>query len=147
MRRAVFDSTVLISAFLSRRGGLSHELLGFARRGEFELVLSTAILLETFRTLIEREELRLKYRYSEDRAYRYCRGLHRMATQVLRSTAPRTGIVRDPGDDMIVACAVDSRADTIVSRDKDLLSLGSFQGIAIITPEAFRQQLRDTQAG
>ena len=145
MRRAVFDSTILVSAFISRRGGLSHELLDLARKGEFELVISTAILLETFRTLIDNAELRRQYRYSEDRAYRYCRGLHRIAAQVWLGTSPRSGIVRDPADDHVVACAIDARADTIVSRDKDLLSLGSYRAISIITPEAFRQQLRDEQ--
>jgi predicted nucleic acid-binding protein len=60
----------------------------------------------------------------------------------VRNPAPLTGAVRDPEDDMIVACAVTGQADTIVSRDKDLLSLGSYGGIAIVTPEAFRQELR-----
>ena len=35
--------------------------------------------------------------------------------------------------------------DTIVSRDKDMLSLGTFQNIVIITLELFRQQLRDAE--
>jgi predicted nucleic acid-binding protein len=95
MRRVVFDSTVLISGFLSGEGGLCHELLALARDGKFELVLSS--------------------------------------------------IVRDPEDDMVLACAADGRADTIVSRDKDLLSLGTFGNIAIITPEVFRQQLRNAE--
>ena len=62
---------------------------------------------------------------------------------MLRSTRPITGAVRDPNDDMILACAVDGSADTIVSRDKDLLSLGIFRGVPIISPETFRQQLRE----
>lgn len=69
----------------------------------------------------------------------------RIASEFLRTTRPLAGIVRDPRDDMVVACAVDGQADTVVSRDKDLLSLGTFQGIAIITPEAFRQQLRASE--
>lgn len=142
MRRVVFDSTVLVSGFLSGQGGLSHELLRLARSGEFELVLSSAIILETLGTLMSREHIRSAYAYSDDRAYRYCRGLQRIANDVLRSTKPLSGIVRDPRDDMIIACAIDGRADTIVSRDKDLLSLGSYQEIMITTPEAFRQSLR-----
>lgn len=62
---------------------------------------------------------------------------------VLRSTTTVAGVVRDPNDDMIVAAAIDGRADTIVTRDKDLLSIGVYQGVSIITLEAFRQQLRD----
>jgi putative PIN family toxin of toxin-antitoxin system len=145
MRRVVFDSTVLISAFLSGEGGLCHELLALARDGKFELVLSSAIILEALGTLMERKHIRTRYTYSDRRAYRFCRGLLDMATDVLHSTQPLAGIVRDPEDDMVLACALDGQADTIVSRDKDLLSLGTFQNIPIITPEVFRQQLRDAE--
>lgn len=48
MRRPVFDTTILISAFL-RQGGLSDELIALASAGRFELVLSPAIILETWR--------------------------------------------------------------------------------------------------
>ena len=36
---------------------------------------------------------------------------------------PLTGIVRDPNDDMILACAVAASAAYVVTRDLDLLSL------------------------
>lgn len=133
MRRVVFDTTILVSSFL-RRGGLSDELLILAAEGQFELVLSPAVILETWRKLLSSERIRARYRYSDERAHRFCRGLLRIA-EVVRNPPPLAGIVRDPGDDMLVACAVAGRADSIISRDKDLLSLGAFQGIAIITPE------------
>jgi putative PIN family toxin of toxin-antitoxin system len=116
-----------------------------AAEGRFELVLSSAIILEAWRTLISSEHIRVRYPYSDERTYIFCLSLVEIATDVLRSTQPISGIVRDPRDDMVVACAVDGRADTIVSRDKDLLSLGTFQNIPIITPEVFRQQLRDAE--
>jgi len=143
MRRAVFDTTILISAFL-RRGGLSDELLELAGEGRFALVLSPEIILETWRKLLSSERIRARYAYSDERAHRYCRGLLRIA-DVIRNPPPIAGVVRDPGDDMVLACAVAGHADLIVSRDKDLLSLGRFSGIAIITPEAFREQLRETE--
>ena len=146
MRRVVFDSTVLVSAFL-RPGGLADELLTLAAQGQLELLLSAAIILETWRTLLTGDHIRARYPYSDERTYLFCLSLVEIATKVLRSTQPLTGIVRDPRDDMVVACALDGRADTIVSRDKDLLSLGTFQGISIITPEVFRQQLRADQTG
>ena len=43
---------------------------------------------------------------------------------------------------MIVACALAAEAEYIVTRDKDLLSLGRHQSIEMITPEAFLQVLR-----
>src|SRR3954449_5128818 len=143
MRRAVFDTTVLISAFISRDEGVCYELLALARDGKFELVLSSAIILETWRQLMSGEHIGARYTYSDRRAHRFCRGLLDIATDVLRTTQPLSGAVRDPNDDMIVAAAIDGRADTIVSRDKDLLSLGAFQGVPIISPEIFRHQLRE----
>lgn len=47
------------------------------------------------------------------------------------------GVVRDPNDDMVVACALRAGADYIVTRDKDLLSLGTHEGIRIVTPRQF----------
>jgi putative PIN family toxin of toxin-antitoxin system len=144
MTRAVFDTTVLISAFL-RPGGLADELLMLAAEGQFELVLSSSIIIEAWRKLISGEHIRARYPFSDERVHLFCLSLNQISVDVLRSTQPLTGIVRDPHDDMIVACAVDGKADTIVSRDKDLLSLGSYRAISIITPEVFRRQLREAK--
>lgn len=45
--------------------------------------------------------------------------------------------IRDPKDRMILACAVGGNADFIVSGDKDLLVLKTYQGIQIVTPSGF----------
>jgi putative PIN family toxin of toxin-antitoxin system len=142
MRRAVFDTTVLISAFL-RPGGLADELLTLAAEDQFELVLSSAIIIETWRTLVSSDHIRARYPFSDERVHIFCLSLSQISADVLRSTTPLAGVVRDPNDDMIIAAAIDGRADTIVSRDKDLLSLGAFQGVPIISPEPFRHQLRE----
>jgi len=43
---------------------------------------------------------------------------------------------------MIVACAVVAQADYLVARDRDMLSLGEYESISIVTPEEFLQALR-----
>lgn len=46
---------------------------------------------------------------------------------------------RDPDDDAVLACALAAHAQLIVSGHRDLLSLGSFQGMPIVKPaEAVR---------
>jgi uncharacterized protein len=140
VRRAVFDSTILVSAFL-RPGGLSDELLTVAEEGHFVLVLAPDIVAETWQKLLTSKRLRTRYRYTDERVHLFCRGLIRIS-EFIRDVPPLSGIVRDPNDDMIVACAVVGRADHIVTRDKDLLSLGGHEGISISSPEEFRMFLR-----
>jgi putative PIN family toxin of toxin-antitoxin system len=53
------------------------------------------------------------------------------------------GAVRDPKDRIVLACAVGGQADYIVSGDKDLLVLSSFQGIVIIDATHFLQALAE----
>jgi hypothetical protein len=77
--------------------------------------------------------LRSRYAYSDAAATRFCRALGLLA---------EIGVVRDPDKDVVLACAIKGQADGVITRDKDLLSLGSYQGIAVVTPETFRQQLR-----
>ena len=55
---------------------------------------------------------------------------------------PETRVVeRDPKDDMIIACAVAVSANYIINRDRDLLDLGNYQQIQIVTPEHFMRIL------
>jgi len=42
-------------------------------------------------------------------------------------------VSRDPDDDQVLACALAAKADAIISGDDDLLSLGHFQSIPILT--------------
>jgi putative PIN family toxin of toxin-antitoxin system len=46
-------------------------------------------------------------------------------------------ICRDPGDDMVIECAVVAGAQCIVSGDKDLLALDLYEGIRIVSPAEF----------
>jgi uncharacterized protein len=43
-------------------------------------------------------------------------------------------VCRDPDDDQVLALALAAKAELIVSGDADLLSLGTFEGIAIVAP-------------
>ena len=44
---------------------------------------------------------------------------------------------RDPDDDKFIECAVDAEALYIVSGDNDLLDIGQYEGIQIITAKEF----------
>jgi predicted nucleic acid-binding protein len=72
----------------------------------------------------------------------FCSSLFDLAS-IIDDPLPTPGAVpRDPDDDKIIACALAAGAEYLVSRDRDLLSLGSYAGITIIAPERFLRVLR-----
>jgi putative PIN family toxin of toxin-antitoxin system len=46
-------------------------------------------------------------------------------------------ITHDPSDNLFLAAAKESNASYLVSGDRHLLQLGSYEGIPILTPRAF----------
>lgn len=52
---------------------------------------------------------------------------------------------RDPKDTMILALAISSAADCIVSGDRDLQDLVEYNGIPILSPRQFLELLGSTQ--
>jgi predicted nucleic acid-binding protein len=50
-------------------------------------------------------------------------------------------IADDPDDNRILECAVEGNADVIVSGDRALLRLNSYQGIPIVRPVDFLRTL------
>ncbi len=145
MRRVVADTTVLVSAFLAPRG-VASELLRRAREGVFEIVLTPPILEEMQDRLLHRRRIRRRYPYADDRVRRYHR-LLRTTTLVVTDLPPVAGVVRDPNDDMVIACALAGGADYVVTRDKDLLSLGAYGGIRMVTPRQFLDLLAGSGRG
>jgi putative PIN family toxin of toxin-antitoxin system len=139
MISAVFDTNLLVSAFLSRNnpGGVSNELLRFVRAGAVQLHLSPEIVAETLTTLVDNERARQRYDYTPNMALQFCDDL--LATNTIVVNPPKIpgAVSRDPDDDMIIACAVAASVQYIVSRDDDLLSLKSYADIPVITPEEF----------
>ena len=112
--RTVFDTNVYISAFAAP-GSRSSLALQLAARGVFELVVSPAILAELRRKLAGP-----KFGFSERELNDADRDIGEVATVV------------EP-DKRILECAVASGASAIVTGDKELLALGSYEGIGIMT--------------
>jgi len=136
---AVIDSTVLVSAFLTE-GGVSAELLRYAREGVFLVFLSEDIVTETEHTLAY-PRLRERYTYTDDDVADFLNRLRIAANLV--DDIPHLMVVRDPNDDMVIATAVRAQVAYIVTRDNDLLSLQQYKDITIIRPEAFIAIVRE----
>ena len=50
-------------------------------------------------------------------------------------------VCRDPDDDKFISCAVDGQCYYIVSGDKDLLTLGNYENIRILTVAEFMKMI------
>jgi putative PIN family toxin of toxin-antitoxin system len=131
--RVVLDTNVLVSALLFSgdqgwivEGWKTRAFVPFFSRetfDEFRRVLSYpkfSLTDQEIATLIEDEVLP------------YC--------EVVEIGEEIICVCRDPADDPFLSCAVAASADCIISGDKDLLTLGSFRNIPIVTAAAFLQR-------
>ena len=137
--RVVLDSVVAVSAFLT--DGLTAGLVSMCQEN-VNLYTTKEILQEIQRVLLEKPHIRNRYSYSSEKVKIFIDYLKDISIIVAQLPDIRV-IERDPKDDMIIACAVAVSADYIVSRDRDLLDLGSHEQIQIVPPEDFVHILRD----
>jgi uncharacterized protein len=89
------------------------------------------------------ERIRQRYPYTDADVQDYGHSIRR-AAPIVSDLPPLSGLVRDPNDDMVLACAVAAEASHVVTRDDDLLSLQTYEGITIMTPGAFLAMLRNS---
>ena len=140
MIKAVLDSGVLVSAFVTPKG-ISAELLHSARQDLFKIYLCEQIFEEIKRVLLTYPHIREQYFYSNRQVAMFCQGL-RDATNLVAKIPVIKVVTNDPNDDMVVACAIKAKAQYIVTRDDDMLVIEKYKGIKIVTPEEFMEVLR-----
>lgn len=131
--RIVLDTAVLVSRFPNPvRGGAAFDLMQLLRSGNFEIVVSVEIL-EEVQSVLLRKRIRRRYRFEDADIDEYCGALTQIATVLQPESRIRAS--RDPGDDMVLDCAVAADARYLVTRDDDLPSLKKIGRTEIVTPE------------
>jgi len=136
--RAVVDSSVLISAFL--RPGPPLDVLLAAKAGRFALCLSRRLLDETRRGLLKARN-RVRYDYTPREAKAFAAEISHLAAMVVAEPPAIEPVCRDPDDDHVLAAALAADADCIVTGDADLLSLGRYGAIRILSVRAFLDEV------
>jgi putative PIN family toxin of toxin-antitoxin system len=106
-------------------------------RGDSEMCASPEILGE-----IE-NKLRLKFGFHPRQARLLASFVRRQTVSVTIIALPPK-ICRDPDGDYILAAAVKSGCEYLVTGDKDLLVLKTFSGIGIVTPREFAELISST---
>lgn len=128
MIRVVADTNIFISALMF--GGLPGTFLDLALVNSFQLVTSPVLLDELD------EKLRGKFEVSPTDAALI--RLRLEASALVITTAFSLAVIKDdPDDDRVLECAVAGKADYVVSGDRHLLKLGTYEGIPIMTARQF----------
>ena len=122
--RAVFDTNIYVSAF-AIPGGRAEEAYLNAIHGKFDLVTSVSILTETGSVLQK------KFDWSQEKVRELVQAISRVATVV--KTVAHLEVLEDEPDNRILECAVHGEADCIVTGDRHLLDLESYQGVRILS--------------
>lgn len=124
--RIVCDTNVLVSGILF--GGHARHILVLSSRGGLINAISDDILDEAKAVL-----LRPKFKLTHSQVAVII-SLFRDTFELVFPKKHHRVIQADPDDDYILDAAVAARAEAIVSGDKHLLSLKSWQGIRILSP-------------
>jgi putative PIN family toxin of toxin-antitoxin system len=132
--RTVLDTNVLVSIALPR--SRLHALLTAWQEGRCRLLVSSEIFEEYLQVLTYP-----KFRLSSEDIKRILERELRPYAELVKVTTQVEVVRADPSDDKFLACAVDGRADVIVSGDQHLLALRQFQGIPILTAHQLLDRL------
>ena len=126
--RVVFDTYIFISAFITA-GGRGEAAYLKAVNGEVELVTSVPILTELA------AKLRGKFHWEDDQIKAAVR--HVAAVAAVVKPVERLAVLADEPDNRILECALESRAELIVTGDRHLLELARYEGTDIVSLAAF----------
>jgi putative PIN family toxin of toxin-antitoxin system len=136
--RIVLDTNVVTSALLWR--GIPHQLLQAVRQRANLQLYSSAALLEELADVLTRPSL-VKQLATIDKQAADVLQDYVSAVEIIRAEPLAQPVCRDPDDDDVLALALAAQADLIVSGDQDLLVLGQFEAIPIVTARQALEQL------
>jgi putative PIN family toxin of toxin-antitoxin system len=135
--RAVLDTNVLISALLFT--GPSSRLVPAWQSGRLTPVISADILKEYVRALSYP-----KFKLADQEIHSLIEDDLLPFVDTVQAAPITVPNLRDPDDMKFLACARVARVHWLVSGDGDLLSLGKFESIEIISVSNFLDLLKRT---
>ncbi len=124
--KVVPDTNVYIAAALNN--GYCHDWLFRASDplATYELYTTELILAELAMKLTR------KFAFNRPQTTQYLNDLERVVSMVRPSV--EVNVMRDPKDNMVLECALEAKANLIITFDKDLLSLKVYKGTQIAHP-------------
>ncbi|MBE8540471.1 putative toxin-antitoxin system toxin component, PIN family [Geoglobus acetivorans] len=146
MEKVVIDTSVIAAALLSKRGG-SYKLISLLANGRLEIIVSSEIMDEYFRVLLTK----MTGFYSIEVLLEF----YAFLESISRITEPEEqfDLCRDKDDNKFLNAVYASKANFLISLDKDLLDLRNeskdFQikehRFKILRPEEFLEMTAEGQ--
>ena len=136
--KAVLDTNVWLSAAFWE--GEAFKLVSTIQRRKIEVIVTKKILLEIVEVLNKEAKFQ---KFIKDRKLAIG-DLLRTITSLgkLIDSKTRLSIVKEhSSDNKFVECAIDGKAEFIVSYDKHLLKLKEYKGIKILSPTKYMRML------
>jgi len=132
--RVVIDTNIFVSSFF---GGKPRKIIDLWKAEKITLCLSNAILdeyIDVLRGIGLREEDEL-----EELLSLFSRGFNILFT----TKTPKIKIIKnDPDDDKFIECAMALGASTVITGDREVLTIKEYMGITILTPQQFLESYR-----
>jgi putative PIN family toxin of toxin-antitoxin system len=137
--RAVIDTNLFISGLFAK-DSVSAQLQNLWIDQKFELVTSVEIIKEVSRVL-SYPRIKERFKPKEDNVRRFFQLIFRKAI-ISKDVYHTDKIVDDPTDNKFLACALEKKADYIVSRDPHLRNIKHFHGIQIVDATTFIEKVK-----
>ena len=135
----VLDSNVLIPLIVPT--SRSTRLFARLRCAGWLIAASPAILEEVADKLRNKEPLRRWLKREDAEIEKFLDVLPRLLQIVPGSVDTHGAVAADPNDDKIIAAAIEAGASYIVSEDRHLRDLHTYQSIQILGIDEFKQEL------
>lgn len=133
--RAVVDTNLFISGFFAAQG-YTYQLQEMWIQGVFELAVSEKILKEIKSTL-GKTVIRKKLFIEKGEQKEIVALIREKAHIVTKDRYVTDKIKKDRTDNKFLACALEAKADYIVSGDNHLLEIKHFHGIQLVDAKTF----------
>jgi putative PIN family toxin of toxin-antitoxin system len=131
--RVTPDTNTVVSGSLWE--GNPRRILTAARDGLIELFTSQQ-LLDELEVVLTRSKFQAKLMAARQSAQAVV-GSYAFVATIVEANEIEPVILRDPDDDAVLACALASESEIIVSGDNDLLDLGAYKNIRILSATEF----------
>jgi len=139
MIRVVLDANQFVSALL-KPASSSAEILSLIRENKIKLVMSDAIISEIASVLLY-PKIRKRHHKNLEFITTFIKKLHSVA--IITEGKLKTDMIKDdPSDNKYLECALEGKADFIISGDHHLKDLKSFKGIRILEPAMFLEIIK-----